>query len=310
VWHTDNGSEFVNETAEMLMDILHVDVRHGKPRKPSTQGSVERFNHTLELMLGKDGWRDDGTPLGSANRRWVDRLDRVVFSYNSRFHRAIQRSPFEVMFGRPPFLSAASSSSSAAPLDMEESAHNDPASAVSLCSSSSGAGSSHPAEFAVATKVPHDGTDAERGESDRDTEENEDTRSAADTGSVERDSSAEVPPGIRAFFEARDSILGAARVQQTRYETQILAKSKRMTRTKRDSFNVGDSVLERVYGDHNPATKRQRFCPAYGLRGTVSAPRRLSYEDGSSSLLLVRDAVTGKDSFVSVANAKKGKKKA
>jgi transposase InsO family protein len=104
IFHSDNGKEFVNSLSTELMTKLHIDVRHGKPHKPTTQGSVERFNQTLEKIIGKDGWSDDGSASGHVNTRWVDRLQCLVFCYNARISRTHRRSPFEVMFGRTPFL--------------------------------------------------------------------------------------------------------------------------------------------------------------------------------------------------------------
>lgn len=102
VWQSDNGKEFVNHLTTSLLEEFSVDVRHGRPRKPTSQGSVERFNQDLVVMLGKTG-AENGE---AARARWIDRLDAVVFYYNGRHHRAIGMSPFKLMFGRDAFVEA------------------------------------------------------------------------------------------------------------------------------------------------------------------------------------------------------------
>lgn len=99
VWQTDNGSEFVNGIVEELMRDLHVEIRHGRPYKPTSQGCVERWNQVLVSMIGKLGAEDSGRCRG----RWLDLLDTTVFRYNCRVHRAVKMSPFSIMFGREGF---------------------------------------------------------------------------------------------------------------------------------------------------------------------------------------------------------------
>ena len=50
---SDNGSEFRNEIIRSLK-ILWPDIRilHGRPRRPQTQGSVERSNEDVQNLLG------------------------------------------------------------------------------------------------------------------------------------------------------------------------------------------------------------------------------------------------------------------
>lgn len=44
ILQSDNGDEFVNEEVASLCTFRKVAFIHGRPYKPSTQGSVERAN--------------------------------------------------------------------------------------------------------------------------------------------------------------------------------------------------------------------------------------------------------------------------
>ncbi|KAI5152500.1 hypothetical protein ENBRE01_2876, partial [Enteropsectra breve] len=84
---TDNGREFVNSQLEALCaqwGIMHV---RGRPRHPQNQGQVERVNQTLVRKIAK-------ALEGIGNWKWIDILPDIVFSYNMRWHRAINQYPF------------------------------------------------------------------------------------------------------------------------------------------------------------------------------------------------------------------------
>lgn len=53
VLHTDNGKEFTANIITKLCEIHHIEVVRGKPRKPSSQRAVERFNRTLKGKISK-----------------------------------------------------------------------------------------------------------------------------------------------------------------------------------------------------------------------------------------------------------------
>jgi transposase InsO family protein len=50
--HSDNGGEFKSEHMNTLVEKLHGRTRRGAPYTPQEQGKVERFNQTLEKMIG------------------------------------------------------------------------------------------------------------------------------------------------------------------------------------------------------------------------------------------------------------------
>ena len=74
----------------------------GKPRHSQSQGSVERANQDIENMLST--WMTD-----NQTNKWSDGLRFIQFMKNKSFHRGIQRSPYEAMFGCPPKVGLRSS---------------------------------------------------------------------------------------------------------------------------------------------------------------------------------------------------------
>lgn len=67
-FHSDNGSEFVNELADLVLDELGgVRNSHGRPRNPRCQGLIERANRSVKKkVLQKcmnDGHEDNAVPF-------------------------------------------------------------------------------------------------------------------------------------------------------------------------------------------------------------------------------------------------------
>lgn len=94
--HSDNGTEFINSTLTEELQRLQIEIVHGLPRHPTTQGSVERFNQTFETIFGKMFPSDGGGP-----KRWIDKIGDVMLAYNCRTHEVFGNlSPFDVFYGR------------------------------------------------------------------------------------------------------------------------------------------------------------------------------------------------------------------
>ena len=86
---TDNGKEFVNKHIRELCEefaIIHV---RGRPRHPQNQGQAERANQTLVRKLSKALFKIE-------EERWVVALDEIVYKYNTRIHRATNRTPLSI----------------------------------------------------------------------------------------------------------------------------------------------------------------------------------------------------------------------
>jgi len=101
VFHSDNGKEFKNSVNLAVMGSLGVAIRHGKPRKPSTQGSVEKFNSTLVGIIARDGFA-----RGWGTCRWLETLQECTYAYNTATHDTTGHTPFEALSGRLGFPSA------------------------------------------------------------------------------------------------------------------------------------------------------------------------------------------------------------
>ena len=97
---SDNGREF---TATLIKEIATafpgLKLINGRPRFPQSQGSVERSNQDVELMLRS--WCKD-----NSTNDWVVGLHFVQLMKNTSHHRIIGRSPFQALFGKAPKIGA------------------------------------------------------------------------------------------------------------------------------------------------------------------------------------------------------------
>lgn len=90
--HSDNGREFVNKIIDNLADMFQVKIIHGKPRHSQSQGSIERANQDVRDILIT--WMQE-----TQSSKWSEGLRFVQLKKNRSFHRGIQRTPYEAMFG-------------------------------------------------------------------------------------------------------------------------------------------------------------------------------------------------------------------
>ena len=89
--HTDNGREFKNSKVESLCVENNIKFIHGRPRRPQSQGQIERANQTITKSIVKTCFQ---------SQVWYKSLKNVVSNYNKSFHRAIGAIPFEIFRGR------------------------------------------------------------------------------------------------------------------------------------------------------------------------------------------------------------------
>lgn len=92
--HSDNGREFVNQVINSLADMFQAKIIHGKPRHSQSQGSIERANQDVRDILIT--WMQE-----NQTTKWSEGLRFVQLQKNRSFHRGIQRTPYEAMFGTP-----------------------------------------------------------------------------------------------------------------------------------------------------------------------------------------------------------------
>ncbi len=82
ILQSDNGREFVNEVIPKVMSMwTDVVIVHGRQRHPQSQGSVERANQDVEIMLGN--WMTE--------KKWVLGLHFVQLA---KKHKKSHWSPF------------------------------------------------------------------------------------------------------------------------------------------------------------------------------------------------------------------------
>lgn len=83
--HTDNGSEFTNSLVAKYLEAQNIELVHGKPYKPTTQGKVERANRSIQEIMQKlvsdskeikHGSMSCMKPLWHAIQQRVDRSTR------------------------------------------------------------------------------------------------------------------------------------------------------------------------------------------------------------------------------------------
>jgi len=90
---TDNGREFNNEILINYLNERNIRYKRGRPRHPQNQGQVERSNQTLVSKLAK-------CLSNQIRKRWVDVIDEIAYKYNTTWHRAINKTPFEAFRNR------------------------------------------------------------------------------------------------------------------------------------------------------------------------------------------------------------------
>src|SRR5690606_12695404 len=96
ILQSDNGKEFVGNVIVRICTALNIQVRHGRPRHPMSQGQVERLNQTIGRGFTKMLWDEDNRLQHTS---WIDLVPKFVFSYNTTVHSAHGHTPREVFFG-------------------------------------------------------------------------------------------------------------------------------------------------------------------------------------------------------------------
>ena len=92
VMTTDQGTEFRNDLNKELMQVFGIKHRFTTAYHPQANGLDERLNQTLINSLAK---------FAQENRNmWDDKLQEVVYAYNTAVQESTKHTPFEAMFGR------------------------------------------------------------------------------------------------------------------------------------------------------------------------------------------------------------------
>ncbi|MGL5708876.1 MAG: integrase catalytic domain-containing protein, partial [Aeromonas sp.] len=93
---SDNGLEFKNKRASELANKYKIEWKYSSPYHPETNGSIERHNGKLLTKLKKL------TDFGEID--WEQKLKPAIDAVNLSHSRAIEKTPYEVKFGKKPFL--------------------------------------------------------------------------------------------------------------------------------------------------------------------------------------------------------------
>jgi len=87
---SDNGSEFVSKEMKEFLEQKGIRQIFSLPRKPQSNGAIERFNGTLERALNQVRYQ-------TGNTHWPQYLDKVMKNYNSNYHNTIKSTPNDVV---------------------------------------------------------------------------------------------------------------------------------------------------------------------------------------------------------------------
>ncbi len=93
---SDNGRYFVNDAIKQVGQFLGIDMRTHCSYAPSSGGAVERQNQTIKNKLAKC--------CEETGLTWLKALPIVLMYMRMRKRVKTNLSPFEILFGRPPFM--------------------------------------------------------------------------------------------------------------------------------------------------------------------------------------------------------------
>jgi transposase InsO family protein len=91
---SDRDRLFTSKFWQLLFKLAGTDLRMSSAYHPQTDGQTERVNQCMETYLR--------CFVHSCPRQWSRWLSMAEYWYNTSFHSALGRSPFEVLYGFPP----------------------------------------------------------------------------------------------------------------------------------------------------------------------------------------------------------------
>lgn len=95
ILQSDNGNEFVGAPLKKMMKAFwpRTELVQGSPRHPQSQGSVEKANGDVKMMLC-------GIMREMNTCNWAGLLKKVQWTKNTVQHRVIGMSPYKAVFGQ------------------------------------------------------------------------------------------------------------------------------------------------------------------------------------------------------------------
>ena len=91
---SDRDPVFTGNIWRDLFKMAGVQLRMSTAFHPQTDGQSEAVNKAITMYLR--------CLTGDRPRDWLDWLPWVEFCYNTAYHTALQTTPFQVVYGRPP----------------------------------------------------------------------------------------------------------------------------------------------------------------------------------------------------------------
>jgi transposase InsO family protein len=92
---SDRDKVFTSAFWRELFRLARVELRMSTAYHPQSDGQTERVNQCLEAFLR--------CFIHACPRQWSQWIDQAEFWYNSSWHSALGRSPFEVLYGNSPW---------------------------------------------------------------------------------------------------------------------------------------------------------------------------------------------------------------
>ncbi|KAF8637319.1 hypothetical protein AX14_010313 [Amanita brunnescens Koide BX004] len=91
---SDRGLQFASKVFNGIFEAIGVKHKMSTAFHPQTDGQTECYNQELEAYLRiYCAYKPD---------EWSNKLSLAQFAHNSRTHEALQKSPFELIYGTKP----------------------------------------------------------------------------------------------------------------------------------------------------------------------------------------------------------------
>lgn len=99
IFQSDNGKEFVAEVLSTFLKENGIEIKHGKPYHPQSQGQVENLNKRVKRVLSRYLQK---LSQEEESQTWPIYLPAVASTMNNTWHSTIDDIPFRVYKQRDP----------------------------------------------------------------------------------------------------------------------------------------------------------------------------------------------------------------